>query len=68
MLCFIPSYFAPIKGVFFNLINNNPGGYTCVFLVGVYRPVLQIMILFQTKKCHFSHSFSAKGPVSPKSR
>ena len=28
------------------------------FLVGVCRPVLQILTLFQTKKCHFSHPFS----------
>ena len=28
------------------------------FFVGVCRPVLQILTLFQTKKCHFSHPFS----------
>ena len=33
-------------------------------LVGVCRPVLQIPTLFQTKKCHFSHPFSA--PTSKK--
>ena len=27
--------------------------YSWEFLVGVYRPVLQILTLFQTKKCHF---------------
>ena len=27
--------------------------YSWEFLVGVYHPVLQIMTLFQTKKCHF---------------
>ena len=27
-------------------------------LVGVYRPLLQILTLFQTKKCHFPHPFS----------
>ena len=34
------------------------GRYFWEFLVGVCRPVLQILTLFQTKKCHFSHSFS----------
>ena len=34
-----------------------PGGYSYEFLVGVYRPVLQILTLFQTKKCHFLHPF-----------
>ena len=34
-----------------------PGGYSWVFLVGVWRPVLQILTLFQTKKCHFPHPF-----------
>ena len=28
------------------------------FLVPGCRPVIQILTLFQTKKCHFSHSFS----------
>ena len=35
-----------------------PGDYSWEFLVGVCHPVLQIMTLFQTKKCHFSHPFS----------
>ena len=36
-----------------------PGGdYSQEFLVGVCRPVLQILTLFQTKKCHFPHPFS----------
>ena len=26
--------------------------------MGVCRPILQILTLFQTKKCHFSHPFS----------
>ena len=26
-------------------------------VVGVCHPVLQILTLFQTKKCHFSHRF-----------
>ena len=36
-----------------------PGGW-CYweFLVGVCRLVLRILSLFQTKKCHFPHSFS----------
>ena len=36
-----------------------PGG-RCYweFLVGVCRLVLRILSLFQTKKCHFPHSFS----------
>ena len=34
-----------------------PGGYSWVFLVGVWRPVLQILTLFQTKKCHFPRPF-----------
>ena len=36
-----------------------PGGeYYWEFLVGVCRPVLQILTLFQTKKCNFPHPFS----------
>ena len=34
------------------------GGYSWDFLVEVCRPVLQILTLFQTKKCHFLHPFS----------
>ena len=34
------------------------GGYSGEFLVGVCRPVLQILTRFQTKKCHFPHPFS----------
>ena len=34
-----------------------PGGYSWEFLVGVCRPVLQSLTLFQTKKCHFSQPF-----------
>ena len=34
------------------------GWYSWEFLVEVCRPVLQILTLFQTKKCHFSHLFS----------
>ena len=30
------------------------------FLLGVFRPVLQILTLFQTKKCNFPHPFSDK--------
>ena len=35
-----------------------PRGYSWEFLVGVCHPVLQILTLFQTKKCHFPYSFS----------
>jgi len=36
-----------------------PGGrYSWEFLVGVCRPVLQILTLFQTKKYHFPYPFS----------
>ena len=34
-----------------------PGRYSWEFLVGVCRPVLQILTLFQTKKCNFPHPF-----------
>ena len=34
------------------------GGYSWEFLVEVCHPVPQILILFQTKKCHFPHPFS----------
>ena len=39
-------------------IRLGPGGYSWEFLVGVRRPVLQILTLFQTKKCYFPHPFS----------
>ena len=36
-----------------------PGGwYHWEFLVGVWCPVLRILTLLQTKKCHFPHPFS----------
>ena len=36
-----------------------PGkGYYWEFLVGLWCPVLRILNLLQTKKCHFSHPFS----------
>ena len=34
------------------------GGYSWKFLVVVCHPVLKILTLFQTKKCHFPHLFS----------
>ena len=34
------------------------GGYTSEFLVGVCRPVPQILTQFQTKIFHFPHPFS----------
>ena len=33
------------------------GGYYWEFLVGVWCPVLRILTLLQTKKCHFPHPF-----------
>ena len=39
-------------------INENPRGYSWKCLLGVCRPVLRILTLFQTKKCHFPHPFS----------
>ena len=39
--------------------SKSPGvGHTWELLVEVFRPVLQILTLFQTKKCHFSRPFS----------
>ena len=44
------------------LLNPRPrgggGGYSWEFLVGVCRPVLQILTQFQTHKCNFPHPFS----------
>ena len=34
------------------------GGYYSEFLLGVWCPVLRILTLLQTKKCHFPHPFS----------
>ena len=36
----------------------NSRGYSWELLVGVCRAVPQILTLFQTKKCYFSHPFS----------
>ena len=36
----------------------SPWGVLLGILGGVCRPVLQILPLLQTKKCHFSHPFS----------
>ena len=36
---------------------EEPGGYSWEFLVGTYRPVLQILTLFQTKKWNFPRTF-----------
>ena len=35
-----------------------PKGFSWEFLVGMCRPVLQILSLFQTKQCYFPHPFS----------
>ena len=37
---------------------TNPRGYPWEFLVGLCRPVLQILALFTAKKCHLQHPFS----------
>ena len=34
---------------------SRPEGYSWDFLVGVCRPVPQILTLFQTQKSHFPH-------------
>ena len=39
-------------------IGSWPGGYSSEFVVGVCRPILQILTLFQTKTCHFPYPFS----------
>ena len=45
--------------VLMSQVNYIPGGYSWEFLVaGLYRPVLQILSLFQTRKCHFPHPLS----------
>ena len=38
--------------------HSRDGGYSWEFLVGVCRPVLQILTLFQTKKSNFPDPFS----------
>ena len=39
-------------------VNCWQGGYSWEFLVRVCRPVLHILALFQTRKCHFPDPFS----------
>ena len=41
-----------------SLQHCEPGGFTTEFLVGVCRPVPQILTQFQTKIFHFPHPFS----------
>ena len=46
---------------YYSLLPGEGGGgseYSSEFSVGVCHPVLQIPTLFQTKTCHFPHSFS----------
>ena len=43
-----------------DLMFKNPGGYFWKFLVGVYRPVLQILTLFQTKNVIFHTRFQTR--------
>ena len=42
----------------YTLLLIHGGGYYWEFLVGVWFPVLRILTLLQTKKCHFPHPFS----------
>ena len=54
---------SPSLGLLANPITVPPGGggvvaYSWESLVGVCRPVLQILTLFQTKKCNFLYPFS----------
>ena len=41
---------------------KNPRGYSWEFLVGVCRPVLQILTISKTKKCLFLHPFLDLAP------
>ena len=41
------------------------GGYSWEFMVGVCRPVLQILTLFQTKKLSFSTTVFSPGLYNP---
>ena len=41
--------------VIYTLLLTPGGVYFCKFLVRVCHPVLQILTLLQTKKCHFPH-------------
>ena len=43
---------------FWHQKGSNPLFKGSLFLEGVCRPVLEILILFQTKKCHFPHPSS----------
>ena len=47
-------YWSTLKDILYTF----PRGYFLKFMVGVRRPVLQILTLFQTKKCYFPHPFS----------
>ena len=42
------------------ILQGGGGGYFWQFLVGVCRPVLQILTLFQTKTCHFHIRFQTR--------
>ena len=41
-----------------SLTGLTPGEYSSKLSMGVCRPVLQILTLFQAKTCHFPHPFS----------
>ena len=41
---------------------NSRGGYSWEFLLGVCRPVIQILTLFEIKKCHFYTRFQTWPP------
>ena len=44
----------------YTLLLTPRGRYYWEFLLGVWHPVLRILSLFHTKKCHFLHPFSDK--------
>ena len=44
----------------FKFIQKDARGYTWEFVLGVLRPVLKILTLFRTKKCHFQSRFEIR--------
>ena len=46
------------RDIKFPFFPGRGGGYSSEFLVGVCRPVPQILTQFQTKRFHFQHPFS----------
>ena len=52
-----------IENLQFYSLRPRPGGGGCIPIPGILgggvcHPVLQMLTLFRTKKCHFSHPFS----------